>query len=75
MTGIGGVPIDFQKAVFWNEKGAKGGDREGYNNLGWLYENGQGVARNVAYAASLYRRAAELGSEQAKERLLAIPAH
>ena len=73
MIGIGGTPIDFQKAASWNEKGANGGNAEGFNNLGWLYENGQGVPRNVAHAATLYRRAAELGSEQAKQRLLTVP--
>lgn len=73
MIGIGGTPIDFQKAASWNEKGANGGNAEGFNNLGWLYENGQGVPRNVAHAADLYRKAAELGSEQAKQRLLTVP--
>ena len=74
MIGIGGTPIDFQKAAYWNEKGAAGGNAEGFNNLGWLYEIGQGVPRNVAHAATLYRRSAELGSEQAKQRLLTVPA-
>lgn len=68
MTGIGGVPIDFAQAFVLNSKGAEGGDREGYNNLGWQYENGKGITQSVRLALENYRKAAELGSVEAKER-------
>ena len=68
MNGIGGVPIDFAKAYALNSKGAEGGDREGYNNLGWQYENGKGTAQDFSLALANYKKAAELGSDEAKER-------
>lgn len=68
MTGIGGVPIDFNQAFVLNSKGAEGGNREGYNNLGWLYENGKGINKNLSLALVNYKKAAELGSVEAKER-------
>lgn len=75
MTGIGGVPIDFGQAFVLNSKGAEGGDREGYNNLGWQYENGKGVAQNLRLAIENYRKAAELGSVEAKERYEKLAQH
>ncbi len=38
-------------------------------NLGWRYENGNGVLRNVEEALRYYRRAAAMGSQPAKRRL------
>ena len=31
------------------------------NNLGWLYQNGRGVAQDYAQAVEWYRKAAEQG--------------
>jgi TPR repeat protein len=37
----------------------------GCNNLGWLYANGYGVAKDYAQARSLYQKACNGGIEQA----------
>ena len=68
MNGLGGLPVDYAEAAEWNHKGATGGNREGFNNLGWLYENGKGVKRDLNLALSLYKKASELGSQEATER-------
>jgi TPR repeat protein len=39
------------------------------NNLGWMYQNGEGVAKDVDQAVSWYRKAAALGNESAKKNL------
>ena len=38
-------------------------------NLGWRYENGRGVLRNVEEALRYYRRAANMGNQSALRRL------
>ena len=69
MLGLGGLTTDFSKAAYWNREGAKGGSREGYNNLGWQYEHGLGVSRDYAQAATLYKTASDMGSKEAADRL------
>jgi len=39
------------------------------NNLGWLYENGWGVARDYGKARKLYQKAADAGLAEAKQAL------
>jgi len=39
-------------------------------DLGWLYEKGQGVPRDLKRANELYRRAAALGNNEARRRLV-----
>jgi hypothetical protein len=39
------------------------------NNLGWMYENGRGVVKDIAEAIGWYRKAAALGNEKAKASL------
>jgi TPR repeat protein len=39
-------------------------------NLGMMYENGRGVAKDEAQAVGWYRKAAEQGDDRAKKRLL-----
>ena len=72
MIGSGGLPVNFSQAVYWNDLGARGGHPEGYNNLGWLYETGQGVVRDIPTAAILYQKAADMGNEEAKQRILKL---
>jgi len=48
---------------------AETGDAQAQNNLGVMYTNGQGVARNYAVAATLYRMAAEKGNPRAQYNL------
>lgn len=44
---------------------AEAGDMFGWNNLGWLYETGRGVERDLPTALRWYTRAAEAGQPHA----------
>ncbi len=44
---------------------AKKGNVEALNQLGFIYENGNGVPKDIQKAIKYYRQAAELGSEDA----------
>jgi TPR repeat protein len=52
--------------VRWFIKGAEAGDSFAMTNLGFMYEKGRGLARNVAEAVSWYRKVAALNDEFAK---------
>ena len=56
-------------ALAWYRRAAEAGLAEAANNLGLLYERGQGVARDVAAAATWYRRAADQGLAVAQNNL------
>ena len=43
-----GVAQDYTQARQWYEKAAAAGNAQAMYNLGWLYEHGQGVARDNA---------------------------
>ena len=47
-------------------KAAEQGNGNAQFNLGWMYENGRGVAKNEAEAVRWYRKAAEQGTAQAQ---------
>ncbi len=40
--------------------------------LGYLYETGRGVSKNISTAIEWYRKAAELGNDYAQKRLKAL---
>ena len=50
---------DFQAALKWYRKAGAQGDADAQNNLGQMYEDGEGVQQNYALAAKWYRKAAE----------------
>lgn len=52
---------DFKNAVLYYEKGVTMGSMESYCNLGYCYEQGQGVVLNSKKAYDLYMYAAEHG--------------
>ena len=49
------------------------GSEKGYNtctaNVGWCYQNGRGVAKNMDKAKEYYKKAADKGNDWAKEQL------
>lgn len=53
---------DFEKAFHYYEKAAERGSWDGYCNLGYCYEKGQGVILSYKKAVELYRKAADEGS-------------
>ncbi|MCQ2573379.1 MAG: hypothetical protein MJ182_05755 [Treponema sp.] len=52
---------DYAKAVEWYKKSAEQGFALGQNNLGLMYENGQGVPQDYAKAVDWYKKSAEQG--------------
>ena len=51
---------------------ARAGSTEAFLRLGWMYANGRGVQRDDSVASTLFRRAAEGGSELGGRLALAI---
>jgi uncharacterized protein len=51
------------------------GDTKAQYNLGWMYDNGQGVARDYALALVWYRKAADLDNADAQYNLGLLYAH
>ena len=60
---------DYITAVEWYRKAAEQGYAHAQCNLGFLYENGQGVPQNYKTAIEWYRRAAEQGNINAQFNL------
>ncbi len=56
------ISVDVKKLM---QEGKKG-NVEALNQLGFVYENGDGVPRDIGKAIKYYRQAAELGSDDAK---------
>lgn len=56
---------DFSKAFKWYTKAAELGNSDAMNNLGILYENGQGVEKSYHKAFEWYTKAADLGNDWA----------
>jgi TPR repeat protein len=60
---------DFAKAFAWYRKAAEQGSLGGQTQVGWMYEEGLGVRKDVTQAAFWYRKAAEQGGPAAQYRL------
>jgi len=55
--------------VKWYRKAADQGDAGGQSNLGFMYAEGRGVAKDEAEAVKWYRKAAEQGNAPAQFNL------
>ena len=66
-----GVEKDISKALYWTQRAAEHGDRDGQFNLAWFYEEGIGVDVNTEKAQYWYKEAAlqnhDLAIEKCKE--------
>ena len=60
---------DFTAAIREFKAAALAGDSKGQFTLGWMYENGQGVAQDYKEAVRLYRLAADQGNANAQFNL------
>lgn len=69
LYGLDGLTADYSKAFYYYELAAKQNDKIGINNLGTLYYNGIGTARNPHKAALLFAKAAEAGNFDAATNL------
>jgi FOG: TPR repeat, SEL1 subfamily len=64
---------DYEKALEYLQKADQEGSTEVLFPLGEMFERGLGVKKNVVQAVQYYLRAAEAGSEQAREKLRQEP--
>ncbi|MBN8892166.1 MAG: sel1 repeat family protein [Rhodospirillales bacterium] len=55
------VPRDIETAVYWYCRAIERGNPRAMNNLGLLFAAGEGAARDLSEAHSLWRQAAEAG--------------
>ena len=66
-----GVEKDISKALYWTQRAAEHGDRDGQFNLAWFYEEGIGIDANTEKAQYWYKEAAlqnhDLAIEKCKE--------
>lgn len=53
---------DYKKAIHWYDKSAKQGYGSAYNDLGYMYLEGEGVKKDYEKALNYYMKALELGS-------------
>ncbi len=60
---------DFSKAKGYFEKACDLNNGGGCSNLGVLYQNGEGVEKNLIKAAQFYSKACKLGDRKACEML------
>ena len=60
---------NYAEAVQWFRKAAEQGHSGAQNNLGFCYNNGQGVVQDSAEAVQWYRKAAEQGHIGAQNNL------
>ena len=56
---------DYGKAREWYQKGADAGNALAMFNLGWLHQNGRGVAQDYGKACEWYQKAADAGNAPA----------
>ena len=71
-----GVEKDLGKALYWTQRAADHGDRDGQCNLAWFYQDGIGVEQNLEKAKFWYKLAAlqdhDLALEKCKELGVAL---
>ena len=63
------VAVDHQQARPWIEKAAAQDYPDAIVQLGWMYENGEGVPSSLRRARELYQRAIELGNSTAVKNM------
>ena len=63
------IPKDFARAASWYSVAANQGVPLAQDDLGHLYELGEGIPQDYAQAAQLYRQAAQRGDSDAQLRL------
>jgi TPR repeat protein len=61
MTGPGTIPKDDRLALQLYQKGCEGGDAQSCNSLAFMYDLGEGVARDLSRAIQPYQKACDGG--------------
>lgn len=67
MQGLG-VEANYKKALYWNKRAARHGDRDAQCNLAEQYEKGLGTPQNWELAREWYRMSAKNGCRDAVEK-------
>lgn len=57
IDGVNGFPLDIDKGFYWIKKSAEAGYVPGYCTMGWCYQFGKGVSKNLKYAIDWYEKA------------------
>jgi TPR repeat protein len=60
---------NYGEARLWHEKAAEKGEMTSMTNLGWLYQNGKGVAQDFVKARLWFEKAAERGEPTSMHNL------
>lgn len=61
--------LNYKEAVKWFEMAARQEHAKALNDLGVCYHNGQGVLKNKEIARGYYKRAADLGIQEANTNI------
>ena len=69
LNGVGGLPCDYTKSLYWYGQAAEHGSSDGQYWLGFMYENGNGTLKDINKAVRCYQKAAAQGHSGAKEAL------
>src|SRR6266853_3466135 len=64
-----GQPKNYAEALSWFYKAAAQGNSDAENQLGWMYQFGQGVQPDDAKAVTWYRMSADLGNRRGADNL------
>lgn len=67
-----GVEKDLTQALYWTERAARHGDRDGQYNLAWFYEEGIGVSPDPDKARRWYHQAMAQGHDLALRKCAAM---
>ena len=67
-----GVEKDISKALYWTERSANHGDRDGQYNLAWFFEEGIGIDVDIEKAQCWYKKAALQGHDLAIAKCRAL---
>jgi hypothetical protein len=63
------VQTDYAKAMSWFVEAAAHGNTDAENQLGWIYQHGQGVEPDDAKAVTWYRMSADQGNRRGIDNL------
>jgi TPR repeat protein len=66
------MAVDYAKALYWYYKAAAQGNSDAENQLGWMYQYGQGVKQSNANALAWYQLAADQGNVKGQNNLQAF---
>jgi TPR repeat protein len=64
-----GCQTDYEEAYNWWKLAADQGYKDAVHYVGYCYEYGRGITKNISKAKEYYSKSAAMGFEQSKESL------